>query len=348
MYLPALTNHPGCEVVAVCGRNPERAKAFAESWNISKAYTDYQEMLDSETLDALVVATGNDTHYPITMAALQKGLHVLCEKPLALDVAQARAMADLAAAKGVKTLVPFTYRFMPTNRYIKELIDSGYIGRPYHLAMRYYAGYGREPGYLWRFDKAKAGSGIIGDLGTHFLYLAMWYYGKITAVTCQTNSIVDRGELDLDGNRYEQLEDTASMLLQFENGAQATIHVTCTAYEKTQFGQRHFSEFHGSDGTLYSEIDWIERQIVRGAKSPDGLLEPLPLPEHVWGKARRQIVHDTYKDVFRQDLLMIGEWIDAIANDSRAEPSFADGLEIQKVMAAAIQSAEEGRRITVE
>ncbi|MEM9776938.1 MAG: Gfo/Idh/MocA family oxidoreductase, partial [Chloroflexota bacterium] len=126
MYLPALTNHPGCDVVAVCGRNPERAQAFADSWSIPKAYVDYQEMIDKEDLDAVVVATGNDSHYPVTMAALKKGLHVLCEKPLALDVQEAQEMADLAAEKGVKTLVPFTYRFMPTNRYIKELIDDGY------------------------------------------------------------------------------------------------------------------------------------------------------------------------------------------------------------------------------
>ena len=216
MYLPALTNHPNCQVVAVCGRNPERAQAFADTWSIPNVFTDYQTMIDKADLDAVVVATGNDTHHPITMAALAKGLHVLCEKPLALDVEQAQEMADLAAEKGVKTLVPFTYRFMPTNRYIEELIEDGFIGRPYHMAMRYYAGYGRESGYLWRFDKSKAGSGIIGDLGTHFLYLAMWYFGKITAVTCQTNSIVDRGDVDPDGNLYEQLEDTATMMLQFE------------------------------------------------------------------------------------------------------------------------------------
>ena len=347
MYLPALTNHPGCEVVAVTGRDRERAEMFAERWHIPHVYTDYTAMIEQEDLDGVVVATANDTHHPITMAALAKGLHVLCEKPLAMDVEQAEEMAKLAAEKGVKTLVPFTYRFMPTNRYIKELIEDGYIGRPYHLAMRYYAGYGRDTGYLWRFDKAKAGSGIIGDLGTHFLYLAQWYFGKITAVTCQTNSIVDRGEFDPDGEPYEQLEDTATFLLQFKNGAQGTIHVTCTAYENTKFGQRHFMEFHGSDGTLYQETDWDSKQVVCGAQTPDGLLAELPIPDHVWGKARRDVVHGTYKDVFREDLLMIGEWIDAIVNDHPADPDFTEGLEVQKVMAAAIQSAEEKRQVII-
>ena len=78
-----------------------------------------------------------------------------------------------------KTLVPFTYSFMPTARYLKELIDGGYLGAPYHLNMRYYTGFARDGDYLWRFDRKIAGSGIIGDLGSHFLYIAEWLYGDI-------------------------------------------------------------------------------------------------------------------------------------------------------------------------
>ncbi|MFT5197145.1 MAG: putative dehydrogenase [Cellvibrionaceae bacterium] len=347
MYLPALTNHPNCEVVATSGRNRERAEAFAELWNIPKAYTDYNQMMDEEELDAVVIATGNDSHHPITMVALAKGLHVLCEKPLAMDVAQAEEMAQLAVEKGVKTCVPFTYRFMPTNRYLKELVDDGYIGKPYHMAMRYYTGYGRDTGYLWRFDKELAGSGVIGDLGSHFLYVAEWVYGPIKAITCQTGTLVDRGDTNPAGEPYEQLEDSAYFLLEFENGAHGSIHVTCVAHEQTKFGQRHFMEFHGSEGTLYQETDWNNKQEVRGAKGPDGELEILPIPDHIWGKARRDVVHDTYKDVFRQDLLMIGEWIDSIVNDAPADPNFADGLRIQKVMDAALKSAEEKRQILI-
>ena len=348
MYLPALAKHPNCEVVAVSGRNRERAEAFAQLWNIPTAYTDYSEMIAQETLDAVVIATGNDSHYPITMAALAQGLHVLCEKPLALDVAQAEEMLRVAKEKRVKTCVPFTYRFMPTNRYLKELVDSGYIGRPYHLAMRYYTGYGRESGYMWRFNKKLAGSGVIGDLGSHFLYLAEWIYGPIRALTCQTGTLVDRGQLDPAGEPYEQLEDSAYFLLEFENGAQGSIHVTCVAHEQTKFGQRHFMEFHGSDGTLYQETDWNETQLVRGAQGPDGELETLPIPDHIWGKARRDVVHDTYKDVFREDRLMIGEWIDGIVEDRPTDPNFADGLRIQKIMEAALKSAAEKRQVVVQ
>ncbi len=347
MYLPALSKHPDVEMVACCGRHQGRADAFAELWNIPEVYTDYNALIENADIDALVIATGNDTHYPITMKALAHDLHILCEKPISMDLAEAEEMAAVAEEKGVKTLVPFTYRFMPTNRYLKALIDDGYIGKPYHMAMRYYTGYGREPGYLWRFDKSKAGTGVIGDLGSHFLYLAEWYYGPIKSMTCLTAAHIDRGTADPDGNAYEQLEDSAHFLMEFENGAQGTVHVTCVAHEKTKFGQRHFMEFHGSDGTLYQETDWDALQEVRGAKGPDGTLEVLPIPDEIWRSARRDNVHNTYKDVFREDQLMIGEWIDAIVNDTTPEPSLRDGMRIQQVMDAAVRSAEARKTINI-
>src|SRR5258706_3080273 len=176
MYLPALTRHPQAEVVAGCGRNREKAEALAARWHVPQVYTGYRALIDSHQLDALVVATTNDTHFPITIAALEAGLHVLCEKPLALNAAQTYVMVAKAKAAGVKNMVPFTYRYMPTNRFLKQLIDEGYIGRPYHLNMRYYADYGRGSQYQWVFDAGIAGSGVIADLGAHWFHLARWFY----------------------------------------------------------------------------------------------------------------------------------------------------------------------------
>src|SRR5260370_36837882 len=113
MYLPALKNHPKAEIVAVCGRDPDRTQAFAARWNVPHFYTDYRTLLDAGGLDALIVASANDSHYPITMAALDAGLHVLCEKPLALNVGQAREMADKAKAPRPKEVVPLPDTFMP-------------------------------------------------------------------------------------------------------------------------------------------------------------------------------------------------------------------------------------------
>jgi predicted dehydrogenase len=337
MYLPALKKHPQAEVVAVCGRNPERLADFAARWGIPQTYTDYREMIERGGLDALIVATANDTHHPITMLALDAGLHVLCDKPLAQNVEQAREMTERAAAKGVKTFVPFTYRYMPTNRYVKKLIDEGYIGRPYHLNMRYYTGYGREAKYDWRFDNSMAGAGVIGDLGPHWLHLARWFYGEITSLSCYLDTFIDR-PLNPQGQDYPRGDDSAVLTVRFANGAYGVLQVTTLAWEGTAFGQTHHMEFHGSDGTLYSLVDWDSAQEVKGVKV-GGKPEALPIPESVWQGARRDTVHNTYRDVFREQDYMTREFITAIAEDRPTYPDFAEGLRIQELIAAAVQSA---------
>ena len=342
MYLPALKEHPGARVTAVCGRNPERTKQFATRWGIPHPFTHYQEMLASGLFDVLIVATRNDSHYPISMDALQSGLHVLCEKPLALNYAQAAEMADLAERRGLKTMVPFTYRYMPTSRYVKELLDEGYIGRPYHLNMRYYTGYGRDGEYLWRFDAGKAGSGAIGDIGSHFLYLAEWYFGPVTRIGCQLGRMVKRPLLDPYGRPYEQGDDTAVLMLTFANGAQGVIHLSTVAYEDSPFGQTHQMEFHGSEGTLYHFIDWERVQRVSGARQGEGMVRELPLPEHIWGKARRDTLHNTYRDVFRKEDFMTRAFVTAVLEDKAIRPDFRDGARIQKLVDLALASDSDG------
>ncbi|MDD9823342.1 MAG: Gfo/Idh/MocA family oxidoreductase [Gammaproteobacteria bacterium] len=348
MYLPALAAHARAVVAALCGRDRGRAEALADSWNVPRVYTDYRAMFRAENLDAVVIAGANDTHHPATMAALQHNLHVLCEKPLALSVAEAAEMTQAAARAGAVTMVPFTYRFMPSNQFIKALLDDGYIGRPYHLAMRYYTGFGRAPDYHWRFDKAKAGSGVIGDLGSHFLHLAEWFYGDITAVTCHASALVKRAPAP-DRAPYEQTEDNAAFLLEFAGGANGVVTVSSLAHEPTPFGQRHQFEFHGDAGTLYAENDWDKTEVVRGARAgSDAGLAPMEIPAGHYGAARRDSVHNTYRDIFRVEQRMTGEWVDAILAGCAVQPDFAAGLRVQRVMDAALRSAAEGRRVTVD
>lgn len=348
MHLPALKNHPHADVVAICGRNRENAQQLASRWEIPNVYTDYAAMLDSGHIDALVVSTSNETHYPITMRALDNRLHVLCEKPLALTYADAQHMADTADQQGVKHLVPFTYSYMPTVRYLKELIDGGYIGTPYHLNMRYYAGYGRKGDYMWRFDLNKAGAGALGDIGSHFIYIAQWLFGTITSVCCHLSQNVPRPILDPDGKVYPQADDNAVILLQFENGAQGTIQASTVAYENTPFGQTHHMEFHGSDGTLYSFTDWDKTQRVSGAKAGKGALKPLRIPERIWNGARHDTVHNTYRDVFRQQNWMTRQFIRAITHGDPTRPTFQDGARVQRVVDAGLQSARQRCWVDVE
>ena len=348
MHLPALDSHPNAQTIAICGRNRENAQKMADKWNIPNVYTDYNDMIDSGDLDAIVISTPNDTHYPITMIALENNIHVLCEKPIAMTYTQAKEMATLADEKGVKHLVPFTYSFMPTARYLKELIDDGYLGRPYHLNLRYYTGYARDGDYLWRFDNKIAGAGVVGDLGSHFLYVAEWLYGDITAITCRLGHHVDRDPTNRDGNTYDVGDDSCMLTVEFANGAMGMIHCTAVCYEDTPFGQTHHMEFHGSDGTLYSFTDWDTIQEVKGARVGEGMIKDLPIPDHIWGDARRDTVHNTYKDMFRSEDFMIRGFINSIVNNTNPSPDLRDGARIQRLISAAIESHNTGSRVMVD
>ncbi len=348
MHLPALASHAGARTAAICGRNRDNARAMAQAWRIPQVYTDYAAMIDSGGLDAIVISTPNDSHYAIAVKALDAGLHVLCEKPIALSYRQAREMAALANAKGLTTLVPFTYSFMPTARYLKELIAGGYLGAPYHLNMRYYTGYARGGDYIWRLDRKVAGAGVVGDLGSHFLYLAEWFFGEISALTCRLGYSVPRPALDPTGAPYDVLDDSCMLTVEFGSGALGMIHCTAVCYEDSPFGQTHHMEFHGAEGTLYSYTDWDKTQQVKGARLGEGMPRPLPIPAHIWGAARRDTVHNTYRDMFRSEDFMIRGFINSILSGRPLKPDMADGARIQRLISAAQLSHDSGRRVAID
>jgi predicted dehydrogenase len=340
MYLPALAHHSQGRVVAIAGRD---ASQLAQRWAVPHAFTRYEELLASGEVDAVIVATRNDLHHPLTLAALERGLHVLCEKPLGLTYAEAAQMAARAAETGAICMTPFTYRYMPVNRYVKRLIDEGYLGRPFHLNLRYFTGFGQAGGYNWRFDESVSGSGALGDIASHFLYLAWWFFGDITAVCAELGRLVARAPHDPAGHPYPQADDNAMILLQFANGAQGMLHASTVARESTPFGQIHEFDLHGDGGTLHARVDWASEQRLFGARAGESALHDLPLPDDVWGGARRDTVHNTYRDVFRTQETMARRWVTAIARGEHVRPDFADGAIIQRVMDA-IQLSHATRR----
>jgi predicted dehydrogenase len=347
MYLPAVTKHPLADVRAVVGgARAGHTREFASRWSIPSAYDSLDEMLDREALDALLVLTPNKHHHASVMAGLDHGLHILCEKPLGMSAREAREMAEGAARAGVTTMTPFTYRFMPANRYLKALVDEGYIGLPYHLNLRYYAGFGRSGQYAWRFDVGESGGGVSGDLASHWGDHARWLFGDIEAVTAVFSRIVPRGPRP-DGAPFEIGEDSAMLLLEFENGARGNIHVSSLAYEPGPFGHRHEFDLHGSAGTLRLDNDWITLQRVDGSREGEPETHELPIPDEYFAGARRGPVHDTYRDVFREQDNMTRGFVSAVARGEKAAPDFSDGLAVQRLLEAAARSAHEGRRVTI-
>lgn len=346
MYLPALTARPEAVVTAVCGRDPDRARTFASRWGVPHAFSDPIAMLDSGLLEAVVVATPNDTHHDLAAAAVERGLHVLCEKPIAMNHVEAEELARAAEAAGVTTLVPFTYRFMPTTRFVKRLLEDGYIGRPQHLNLRYYSGWAISAGYQWRFDMDRAGSGALGDLGSHFLHLAEWFFGDIGSVSCELATAVERPHPE--GRPYRQADDHAVLILGFANGAVGVVHVSAVAAEPTPFRQVHEMDLHGSEGTLHHRIDWDRTQVVLGARVGEETLRELDVPEEIWAGAPRGTVKETYHHVFRDQGRMVGDWVRAAIARQPVRPDLADGARVQRLLDAALLSSEQGRRIRVD
>jgi predicted dehydrogenase len=301
MHLANLKTHPRAQIAALCGRNPERAQALAQKYEISAVYTDYQAMISEAKPDAVVVSTPDDLHYAMTMAALDAGLHVLCEKPLALTVAQAQAMITKAAAAGVKHMTYFTYRWTPLYRYLHQLIQAGYIGQPYLCNLHYLGNHGRHGNYRWRFDGARS-NGMLGDLGAHVIDLLHWWIGDITRVSATLTTFTR--QMDPAGKPVTPTNDSALLLLEFANGARGTVVVSAMTHIGDQptlldvparraevvvsamthigdQGQRQQLQLFGEAGTLEAKLT-VQGSHLYGARHDQNQLESLPIPDELW------------------------------------------------------------------
>jgi len=170
------------------GRSPEDTQAFADRWGFANASTDWQETIKRDEIHLVDVGTPNDTHAPMSIAALEAGKHVACEKPLADTLSSAREMAEAAKkakANGQKTYVWFSYRGCPALALARKFVQEGKIGRVYHVRANYLQGWaGPDVPLLWRFKGDVAGSGAHGDLGAHIIDAARFVTGEEVTEVC--------------------------------------------------------------------------------------------------------------------------------------------------------------------
>ena len=343
MHLPALQSHPQAELAAICGRNQERAKEVATKYGSPNTYNDFRKMITEHHLDAVIIATPDELHYEMTMAALEAGLHVLCEKPLAMNAGQAWEMAKKAESAGVKHMVYFTYRWMPFYQYVHNLIGRGYIGHCYHCEFRYPMGYGRNQEYIWRFDHERA-NGVLGDLGSHMIDLARWLVGDITSVSAQLGVFVDRPGAD--GGVIDPANDSAILQVKFANGAQGTIQASAVAHIADRASQQQI-KLYGEAGSL--ETDLIHggsetRALIRAARSQDEQFQTLEVPESYWGDANSS---DNIS-IWSKNSVGTRAFIDAIQKNRNVEPNFYDGYKAQQVIDAALASHESGCAVNID
>jgi predicted dehydrogenase len=342
MFGPALRGHPQAEMAAICGRDPSRAEEMAAKYSISQVYSDYREMIAHGDLNAVIVATPDDLHYEITLHALGAGLHVLCEKPLALTAQQAWEMYEKAEAAKVKHMVLFTWRWLPYMQYARDLIDQGYIGRCFHCDFHFLSGGARNPKYQWRFDQDRA-NGVLGDLGTHMIDFALWMVGDITKVQAELGVFVDR--LGVGGGQINPANDSALLLVEFANGAHGLIQASAVAHLAERSVQQQI-RLYGEAGTLEITFHGSGPDFggtIRAARSSEEAFQTLTVPDSYWVNASRSDLFG----IFTSQSVGSRLFVDAILEDRPVTPSFYDGYKAQQVVDAALESHRLGRSVSI-
>jgi predicted dehydrogenase len=343
----ALAAQDGVELVAVAARSAESAGRLGERLGVAGRYTSVDELLEREAPDIVVVATPNDLHHQVVTAALEAGAHVACEKPLALRLADARSMARRADELGRRHLTCFTWRFLPAVRLVRELLDAGAIGEPHHVLVRYYTcGFGDPRGPMrWQFDAAAAGSGALGNLGSHAVDLVRLWIGEVEDVSARLSTAIGERDGGAYGSGRVTVDDSGSLALTLAGGVPATIALSMIAA-----GPRVSVEavLAGSDGALRFEEDWSAGdaalgRVSRAARS-DQRWTPVEVPARLAAEARFATPQSAFRGCFHG---MAAELVAAIREDRPAVPDLHQGAAVQAVLDAAVASSAGGRVVSL-
>jgi predicted dehydrogenase len=340
-HLPGISRCPDAAVTALCDANPAVVEEASRASGITRTWTDPLALIRESGVDAVVVATPNRFHHPITMAAIAAGMHVLCEKPIAMTLAQALEMAAAADAAGVRHMTAFTYRFVPAMRFMHRLVRDGFVGAPWHFRAQRFQDWG-DRNLAWRQVKKLAATGELGDMLSHRIDFAHYLVGPITRLVARLRRFID-----VRGGQPSDLDDWVSILADFESGATGVFESTKLATGRSEGGRSpDVCEVNGSEGTLVYQLT-KPNEVQLGRKGSTTSLETVPVPEEFLK------VPGSPRDVRTGDPVMTFRWdqnfefIDAILNNRPVTPSFADGARCQAVMSAALESDEKRAWVTV-
>lgn len=344
MYVPSLRSHPGAEVVAVCGRNAGPAGTIAAQLGGARVFADWREMIGSGGLDAVVIVVPDDLHPAMVAAAAGAGLHVLCEKPLANSLVEALAMEQAVATAGVANMVLFTWRWQPHWRYVRRLVEQGYIGRCYRARFTFIESTSPGKGYKWRFDGRRA-TGIAGDLGSHMIDMAHWFFGDVATVSADLRTFVDQsGEAD---PPPLPVNDAALIAMTMRDGPQVLVDVSGVSYMADR-DCLVTVELHGDEGTIEGSHRFVGAEAgatLKGARRGERSFSTLVVPDEYYaGNVAPGVVFDPYV----KQSAGVRAFIDAILAGRAASPDFADGVRVQRVLEAVKVSGTEGRVVAVE
>ena len=342
VHLPAYQAHPDARLVGVYDVNVEGAERAAREFGIESVFTEYEKMLSQDDIDAIDIISPNVTHVSLALAAIAAGKHVFCEKPMAMNMEETQQMADAAREANVKTAINFTWRNPPAVRYVRHLIQQGHIGKIYHVSGIYRAGWGRneQRPIEWRLQKEFAGTGVIGDIGSHLIDMVEWMTGeRITRLTADLNTFQPERPLSNgDGMGTVDVDDAASFLARLSGGGMATFLAT---YYGTGERMNQGIEIFGQKGAL--KMEYSNQETIRASLEPhsdENQFIDLPILEQFKTRDLKMGGHD-----LRQN--MVRKFVDAIANDEEMTPSFEDGLRNQRVIDTVVASAQKGTWLDV-
>jgi predicted dehydrogenase len=330
---------------AISARNPDRAKTFAANWGYESVEKDWRALVERPDIDLIDIASPNDTHAEIAIAAARAGKIVLCEKPLGRNGDEAKRMVDAVESAGVPNMVWYNYRRVPAVTMIKSLVDEGRLGRVFHYRAKFLQDWtisqelpqGGEG--LWRLDAAVAGSGVTGDLLAHCIDTAMWLNGPIAEVTAMTETFIKERKHNVSG-RVEPvgIDDASAFLCRFQNGSLAT-------FEATRYARGHKAlytlEINGEHGSAFWDLHDLHRVQVfdhgdegqmRGWKNVHVTDGDHPYMKHWWVPGLQIGYEHTFTHQF-------ADFLEALGSGTTAEPTFRSGLATDLVTDAVLRSA---------
>ncbi len=339
----------------ICGRDRAALEAAAVQFGWDEAETDWRRVVERDDIDVVDISTPGNLHHPMALAAAAAGKHIICEKPLANTLAEARDMLRAVQKAGVKHMIMHNYRKVPAVAFAKKLIEEGKVGEVYHYHGAYLQDWIIDPKFplVWRFDKKIAGSGALGDIGAHAIDFAQYLNSDITSVVSQMTTFIKErplvgtgagswGAKGGKGKGKVTVDDEANFLARFKNTSQGV-------FESSRFcgGRRNFNTFqiYGSKGSLAFNLERMnELEFYDGTqKSTEQGFQTLLVTEgaHPYVGAWWPPGHIIgYEHTF---VHAVHDFLEALEKDRMPSPNFRDGVKNQSVLDAVERSARSGK-----
>ncbi|MFO1021599.1 MAG: Gfo/Idh/MocA family oxidoreductase [Planctomycetales bacterium] len=345
-HVPGIRIDPRAELVAACDPNEKLLAQRQSDWGPIKTTIDYAAIARDPDIDAVIICTPNYTHLPITLACLEGGKHVMCEKPLGLNFDESLKMYQSARDKGLRHMTAFTYRFAPSMRYLRDLVTTGQLGVPRHFRSQRFLDW-PETSWGWRQYKKLAGAGDLFDMTIHRIDYAQDLMGYMTEITGAIAQYAPRDK-NPDGTPCapSEVDDWSSLICRFDRGGVGVLEgsTLMKGYHYEGFGH-DWAEVNGSEGTAVYQLKepntilvGKQGQSLQKVEVPEKYLAPEGSPRNP-----RDGVPST---VFRYDLVY--EFVSAIVEGRDAVPGFDDGASAQAVADAVLDSFDKRAWITLD